>query len=158
VSGSTDVATREAWVRRVLGVDVTGGSAAASRIEPVLPIWRDAKDWVDGQIERLRGAMRDTGVPAIARVADAGLNGITGRLQVGMIKELMEFDGAARAGDAQKTVGSAARLRGTIGEWRGFLGKDRVVGLLDANPWGVDVGLRQKLGEALDDIERALPA
>ena len=158
MSGPGDVDARDSWVRRVLGIDPAQGGTAASRTDPVLPIWRDARDWVNDQIERLRGAMRDSGVSAIMQVADAGLNGITGRLQVGVVKELMEFDGAASSGDTQKIATAATRLRGTIGEWRGFLSKDRVVQLLDANPWGVNIGLRESLGEALDEIERSLPA
>jgi hypothetical protein len=153
MAGETDHSAQYAWIARVLGV-ASGPTSVSRDGGPLLPIWIEAKDTVGEQITKLQTVMRGTDFPLLRRIADAGLNGITGRLQVGLMVELTEFDRAATDARPQ----SATRLRGAINRLRGFLDQDRAVPLLDSNPLGVTVAIRRELGGALDRIERALPS
>lgn len=121
---------------------------------PTLEIWRDARDRANDQIGKLQGAMRGTRHPVFVRVADQGLNGVTGRLQVGLQVALMEVDAATGPARAQ----ARAKALSALEEFRSFLASDPVVPLLEANPMKVVVDLRGNLGQACTAIEQALSA
>ncbi|MDE2007213.1 MAG: hypothetical protein KGI51_11645, partial [Rhodospirillales bacterium] len=142
---------KRAWVARVLGVrmPVPGGPRAEG---PMLPMWLDAKDRVDGAIGKLQSALRGFKDPDLDRIAEMGLNGVTGRASVGLMVALREAD-APGAGEGQRR-----KLATAVAAYRAFLSDSPVVGLIDANPFGVGVGLRTTLGGALDAIERRLAA
>jgi hypothetical protein len=157
---------RSEWVQRVLGVtvpddgararsssDKPGPRAAAPAARP-LAMWLAAKDAAGAQIAALQAAMRAQPHPMFPRLADRGLNGITGRLQVGLQVALTDFEHTGVAGrDAARAKASKA-----VVDLRNFLATDAVVPLLDGNPLGVTVDLKGGLGAALDAIDRALTA
>ena len=157
---------RSEWVQRVLGVtvpeagappgnplDKSAPPAAASAVRP-LEVWLAAKEVAGAQIVALQAAMRAQPHPMFPRLADRGLNGITGRLQVGLQVALMDLERTGSAGrDAARAKASKAAA-----DLRTFLATDAVVPLLDRNPLGVAVDLRGGLGAALDAIDRALTA
>lgn len=131
------------WVRRVLGVQV--GPPGDHRTS-LLAVWREAKEQVDSGIGALQGRMRQHPLPALGRIADRGLNGITDTRSVGMIAALMEADrNPAASGNARKAVAA----------FRSFIATDTAAAI-DENPFGVEVALRRTLGAALDTIERQL--
>lgn len=145
---------KSAWVARVLGVTVgdakaTGGARAEG---PILPVWLDAKDRVDGAIGKLQSALRDFRDPDLDRIAEMGLNGVTGRASVGLMVALREAD-APGAGDGQRR-----KLAAAVAAYRAFLTESPVIKLIDANPFGVSVAVEATLGGALDAIDRRLAA
>jgi hypothetical protein len=129
-----------------------GGAAAKPAGRKSLPTWIDAKEEAGAQIGKLQEAMRGLGHPLFARLADQGLNGITGRLQVGLQVALTELDGAS--GEAR--VKAQQKARGAVADLRSFLSTDPVLPLLEDNPLGVPVTLRAGLSHALDTIDAVI--
>ena len=114
--------------------------------------WNDARDIVNGQISKLQAKLRQANDPDFAYIAEYGLNGITKRLQVGLQAALMEFDNAS--GDNREKA--RARARAAIKEFDSFLASDKVVAVLEENPFGSPVTLQSTLGRALNRIEKTL--
>jgi hypothetical protein len=154
--GTTVSEAQGEWVRRVLGVSIP--EAAPPVTSPAGPsplqMWLDAKEAAGSQVGALQVAMRALDHPLFERLADQGLNGVTGRLQVGLQAALMDVERAT----GQARVAARQKARSAVAEFRGFLTSDPVVPLLDANPLGVPVSLRAGLGRALDTIDRTLAA
>jgi hypothetical protein len=119
-----------------------------------LEIWQQAKEAVGSQILNLQAALRQTKEPKFLRIADLGMNGITKRLQVGLHVALMEFDQASGAARA-KARGKAEAL---VADFQKFLQSNPEVQLVDENPFGVAVTIRESLGKALDGIAKSLAA
>ena len=130
-----------------------GGGGAAPEVMP-LEIWRDAKDLAGVEIGKLQEALRAKKLPLFHKIADQGLNGITGRLQVGLQVALMDLNG--KSGDALTAAKDKARK--AVTDFRGFLGSDPTLPLLESNPLGVTITLRSSLPRALDAIENSLAA
>jgi len=145
-----DDSAKRAWVARVLGVRVPQPGRGGG--EPLLPMWLDAKEQVDSAIGRLQGALRGFRDPDLTRIAEFGLNGVTGRASVGLMVALREADAPGADARARKKLADA------VASYRSFLGGSPVVALIDANPFGVSVSLRTTLGGALDAIDRRLAA
>ena len=146
---------RSAWVQRALGIALPGistGRAPTQPGPPPLQVWLAAKEAAAAQIAALQAAMRDLGRPVFERIADQGLNGVTGWLQVGLQAALMDAERAS----GQAAAAARQKARTAVSEFRSFLAADPVVPLLEENPLGVKVSLRASLGRALDDIERSL--
>ena len=133
------------------GLDSGGGAAPEAR---PLEIWRDAKDLAGVEIGKLQEALRAKKLPLFHKIADQGLNGITGRLQVGLQVALMDLNG--KSGDALTAAKDKARK--AVTDFRGFLGSDPTLPLLESNPLGVTITLRSSLPRALDAIENSLAA
>ena len=144
---------RRQWLLRVLGLDLPLGASvgAAADAEP-LAVWRDAKEAVDGKLEQLARELRGFGDPDLERIADFGLFGLTEGESVALNKALFDYQRAAPAA----RVGAAGNVRKAVGAYRAALDAEPMVGLLDRNPFGVDIGVRRTLGGALDAIERGL--
>ncbi len=123
------------------GLDAVAGTAPVGK---PLDIWRDAKDQANVEIGQLQSALRGTRVPLFEKIADQGLNAITGRLQVGLQAALMD--------------GSKDKARAAVADFRSFLATNALLPLLEQNPFGVKVTLRTELPRALDAIEKALAA
>ena len=133
---------QSAWVSRVLGVTAAGPAASSPSL---LAVWRDAKERVDGNIATLQDRMRKlSGVPQLAKLADGGLSGLTGKRSVGMMVALMEAEG-----------GRPEKLHKATAAFRTFLASG-VAATIDDNPFRIAVGLVGTLGGALDEIERRI--
>ncbi len=148
---ATDADARDAWVLQVLGLDVQAPRQTAVK---TMPIWQGARDAAGEQIGKLQGALRDSGLPLFQRIADAGLNGFTQKRLVGMQVALMEFD--LSQGEARRKAAGNARVAAQA--MREFLQSSPIPRLLDENPFGVPVSLRDGLTAALDQVERTLAA
>ncbi len=119
----------------------------------LLETWRDAKEAADVGLSRLQSALKATNEPALLRIADAGLHGISGRLQVGLRVALEDF-----ARQTDPAGGATQKLRQGVADFRRFLDTDPAVQLCDDNPFDIEVGLRPTLGAALRNIDQALDA
>jgi hypothetical protein len=119
---------------------------------PLTPLWVDAKDDVDARLGRLQGSLRGFGDPDLDRIAEFGLNGITGTRSVGLLAALREADAPGADGRARRKLADA------VGAYRSFLDSSDIVRLIDANPFGVEVGVQATLGGALAAIARRVAA
>jgi hypothetical protein len=145
------------WILRVLGVathgdgepPVTGSPGPAADL---LKRFMDAKEEVDAGLDKLASALRATDDPDKLRIADFGLFGIGGGNAVRLIAALTEARGAAP--DAQPRL--LDRARKAAAAYHAALLADKTTALIDANPWGITVGLRGTLLQALAEIESAV--
>src|SRR5262249_20678054 len=114
---------------------------AATAPSTLLPKWMEAREAAGRQLVALQGILRRSGDPDLLRIAEFGLNGVTKKLQVGLQAALMEFDQLPPGGREK----AAASARAQIAAYRKFLQGDRIVALLDENPFGVALSLRATL-------------
>ncbi len=114
--------------------------------------WQTASDLVDKQMNDLAAAMRKTGHPVLTRIADLGLNGVTGDNKV----PLMAAIGDIGQGDAGKLAKGRAKALETVRAFQKHLSDDPRVAVCEANPLGVAVSMRATLGDALKQMEAAL--
>jgi hypothetical protein len=145
-----DDAAKRGWLARVLGTN--GATSGTAREGPLLPLWLDAKEAVDAQLARLQQTLHGFGDPGLDRIAEFGLNGITGKSSVGLMVALREADAPGADHGARR------RLADAIQNYRGFLADDTLVALIDTNPFGVLPGLKATLGGALDTLARSIAA
>lgn len=139
-----------AWVARVLGVKA-GPARTPGPWTKLLPIWRDAKETIDGDITKLQAALKATNDDDLQQIAEYGLYGATTGEAVQLMAALRDAD--AKDG-APETLG---KLAGAVEDYREFLDGAPIVALLEKNSWQ-NVPMRRVLGKALDELERALAA
>jgi hypothetical protein len=148
------------WVLRVLGVQV--GAAATARksfdeaafrrdFRGALQAWRDASAEVDEQINELRTVLLATDDKDLHRIAEVGLNGITGTRKVGLQTALREI--AAASGPA--LIPLATKAVRAAEEFRGFVQSDARVKACDAYP-KITTPIGPTLGRALGALAQAL--
>lgn len=125
---------------------------ADTGFEKLLPMWTSAKDEIDPQLDALTTAMRGSGLPLFERIADAGLHAITKGQFVALQSALMSYDQTAN--DAKQDA--AKPVRQAIQAMRDFLTGEAAIGLLEKNPFGIDLPLKARLGAALDRIDTGL--
>lgn len=151
-----------AWVLRVLGFALpsvgtnpaappTSRSGDRMSANELLVMFRDAKGEVDAGLNKLQGELRDTGDEDLVRIADFGTFGMTNGQGVGLLKALFDLRGATPA--SQEALSKAARNAATA--YKAAVFSHAMVDLVDANPFGVDVGIKARLGPTLDTIARA---
>jgi len=128
---------------------VPDGDGPGRRPE-VFAIWRDAKERVDAQVSKLQGALRQSKDPFCQRIADMGLNGVTGNLQVGLRVALTEYD---KSGG--KDAKLAAKAGAIIAQYQQFLQNDKAIALCDENPFGIKCDIRGTLLEALGELQKS---
>jgi len=129
-------------------------AAAAAAAENPVQAWLDAKDAANAQIGKLQDALREMNHPVFQRLAEHGLSGIAGRLQVGLQVALMEVQ---RANDETREK-AQEKARSVIADFRSFLATDAVLPILEENPLGVPITLRTDLKQTLDAIDNVLAA
>ncbi len=147
-----DSPERNAWVLRVLGVDVT--SVSGPRVVDagaLLAEFLDAKEEVDAGLNRLAIALRATDDPDNQRISEFGLFGIGSGAAVRLLAALT--DARSAAPEAQTNLIAVARK--AAADYRAAVLSDGSTALIDANPYGVAVGLRTTLVQALAAIEHA---
>jgi hypothetical protein len=126
------------------------GPDTPSTAGPLLPIWLDAKEIVDRRIGALALQLRRYGDRDLDRIAEAGLAGLSDKGgAVGLMVALREADAAT--GGAART-----KLSAEIVKFRQYLKSDKIVQLLDANPFDVPIGMGETLGKALSTIESSM--
>jgi hypothetical protein len=114
--------------------------------------WRDALDSVDAQIAKLQVALRAQNDPELAKIADHGLNGVTGNFKVPLMAAVMDID-AARGEALRKAAQKGVRAARAFAK---YLTTEETVRVTDENEFDVPVTIRSSLGKALRDIDAAL--
>ena len=141
-----DEAAQRAWIKRVLAVEFAV-RAAAKRVPPLMPIWRDAKEEVDAGIGKLQDALRAEDDEDLQVIVDFGLFSIGKQENVRLMAALLDADKAG-------TMGALAKVADAVEDYQAFLEASPVVNLLERNPFGVAVPMRRTLGGALTEIAR----
>ena len=137
------------WVMRVLSVEVGLGAAAPALSAPVLPIWTDAKEDLDADIEKLQQALKASGDEDLRDIAEFGLHGVTRNQSVRLVAALRDAD-SAKSGEAIAKAYDAAK------SFLDFLAASPGVDVIEQNPLGIPVPMRAKLGAALNQIMHTL--
>lgn len=144
------------WVQRVLGVVVPAAEpfdevAFKRSFRDAIAAWRDASESVDAQLNDIRAALLDTDDKDLHRIAEFGLNGITGKRKVGLQAALLEVGGAS--GPALPAL---ARKAAQVAEdYRGFVQTDPRVKACDLYP-DIRSPIGSTLGGALQTLARSL--
>jgi hypothetical protein len=114
--------------------------------------FRDAVETVDGQMDGLAAACRQTDDPWLQRIADLGLPAVTGNFKTPLMTACLEVSGAS--GD--KVAAAAAKARTAVANFAQHLATNPQVAGCDGNPFGVPVSIRATLGPALKSLNDAL--
>jgi hypothetical protein len=141
-------------LKRAIGqaaASAPAGPASTMSADDLLALFRNAKDEVDTGLNQLQAALRATGEEDMVRIADYGLYGMTDGAGVGLMKALFDLRGATN--ETRASLYQAAR--GAADAYRTAVFADAAVDLVDNNPFGVEVGIKAKLGRALDIIASA---
>lgn len=150
---SQTAAARDAWVARVLGVEVQPAPRVETKaFADAARAWREASEAVDGQITELQALLRRSGDPELAAIAEYGLNAITGGFKVKLLAALRDV---AAAG-TQATPQQIARARQAAASFRAHLDREPRVQACDDNPFGIRMSIRGTLGPALGRLDAAL--
>lgn len=136
------------WVSRVLGVSAAAPLTPSPTPGELLVQFRDAKEAVDAGIARLQAALRDTGDEDLVRVAEYGLYGMGGGQGGRLVTTLMDL----RAAPQNKHEATAKAARQAAAAYKAAVLGHPLAELLDANPFGVDVGLQARLAPVLETI------
>jgi hypothetical protein len=144
-------AAQDAWVGRVLGVDLGGAAGGgAPELGAALAAWEGALEIVNGQITALQGVLRNSPDDELHDIAEFGLNAMTANHRVKIQVALMDIR-SGRGGERAKAA--AAKL---VGSFLGHIGTDKRIAACDSNPFGVATSLRGTLGPPLEGLRKAL--
>ncbi len=131
-----------------LGHAMAASMHQAAPSADLLALFRDAREEVDAGLNKLQEAMRGTQDADMIRIADLGMYGMTDGEGVGLLKALMDLRGAA----PEQRAASSRAARAAAAAYKAAVFKHVLVDLVDANPFGIAVGIKAKLGPALDTI------
>lgn len=136
------------WVERVLGIDLSSGTGSRDwrPSKPLLPIFVQAKESVDEGIGKLQDKLREAEDEDLDQIVEFGLYGATTGQTVELMAALRD---AERGGEKARK-----RLVDAVHDYQDFLDGASIVDLIETNPFGVSVPLRQTLGAALDQLEQ----
>lgn len=160
-----DDAAKRAWLLKVLGIDLAAREDEGTEAEwteeaedtdappaDPLAIWTEAKEQVDAGLNALIRVMQAEESPTLQRIAGFGLFGLTQGQTVALNKALREYQ--ASAGPAR--AAAAKQVQAAAQSYRALLTGRPVFAKLDDNPFGIEVGLVDRLGGALARIESAV--
>lgn len=133
---------RKAWLSRVLGFTL-----APRPTKSRLATWNDARRVVDDQITKLQQHLRSYDDEDLRFVAEFGLLGVFDGVNVKLMAALFD-DGAPRS--RERTIAAVAA-------YEAALNPNKLVDLLEANPFSIDVSIRATLGGALTAIRESWP-
>lgn len=120
----------------------------------LLPLWRDAKDEVDRQLEQFRSALIKTGDPYLTKIATGGVEAFVagpGREYVSLQTSLMDLKNAA--GDQQKKL--ATKLVSAVQAYQQYLATNAFIEVCDSNRLCGPMTIRDTLTKALGEIEKS---
>jgi hypothetical protein len=144
------------WVERVLGYRFAGPARGArpsvAAIQKALALFDAAQREVDSQIGRLQQKLAGSEDAELRRIAEFGLNAVTGNTRVRLQGTLMELRARLPEVDP-KLASNAGRL---AEQMVGHLTQDVKVRACDRNPFDVRVSIVATLGGAARQLQQAL--
>jgi len=149
--------SRNAWVKRVLGVNAgqtfslppPGDTAAFMAARNA---WREASETVDGQIAALARALRASGDEELEEIGEFGMNALTAGYKVPLMAALMELG----SGSPEVIAKTGPKALAVVRAFRKHIDSDPRIAVCDDNPLGLPVSIRATLGPALAQLEMAL--
>ena len=128
-------------------------AAPTGKAGPVLPLWNEAKEAVDVQLNELYAKLKQTGLPVLAKVAGE-IETVLINYRTGLVTVLMDYD---RAAGSEKAAARDGALK-VIADYKTRLSGDKHITAADTNPFKVTVTARTTLGDALTRLESHLQA
>jgi hypothetical protein len=123
----------------------------SAAMPPALPVWREAKDVVDAQLDLLYGKLKRVGLPVFEQAANQ-IEGVLAGYRTSLVAALTEYDGAA--GDAKEAA--RAKALKVVLSYQENIPKDKHIRAADNNPFGVEVTICDTLGAALAGLNQQL--
>ena len=114
--------------------------------------WQTAIETVDGQIAALQSALRNDDNPQLHKIAETGLNAVTGNHKVPLMAALMDVDRAA----APARAAACAKAQQLALDFGLHISTDPRIAACDKNPFAVPVSVGATLGPALARLDTAL--
>jgi hypothetical protein len=152
----SDALAKDEWVSRVLGLQVGGGADEDEDVGPQLGDsfkgLNDGYELVGKQIAELQTTLRNSSDPDLQRIAEFGLNALTGGLRVKLqvaVTPLLSHTSTDPGGDAKKVTKIA-------GEFMKLLTVDGKIRAFDRNPFGVNVAIAATLKPRLLQLTKAV--
>jgi hypothetical protein len=154
VSQPTDA--HHTWIARVLGIDIVPRVPATpnafKQMLDAVQTLADAQAEADKQLSELQTALRKTDDAALQRIAEFGLNGITGKVRVSLQAAIFALTNTGSASD----LASLRKAAEAAGQYADLLRSDRRVRACDGNPFGVHCALARTLIPPLQRLRKAL--
>ncbi len=125
---------------------------SANRID-AQETWNAAKEAVDDRINELARELRSFKDPQLDRIAETGLFGVMRGGETVTMATALQIYGKATPPQRERAV---TALRMAIAKYRGALGGNPRIKLLDENPLGIKVDLAATMGRALEKIEAGI--
>lgn len=148
--GAGDAAGALAAIR-ALGATLAAAETAPAGPAP-LDIWNAAKAAVDLGIGQLQSALRGYRHPMTDRIAEFGLNGLSGSgVQTAVMAAL--FEHRAATGPAREAA--TRKLAAAAAAYGQFLSGNTLIPHCEKNPFGVTLDIRATMTAALEQITRA---
>lgn len=119
--------------------------------EPALPVWQQAKETVDAQLNVLYDKLKSFGVPVLEQAASQ-IEEVLGNYRTKMVVALTNYDNAA--GPARDKA--RAQALEVVASYQEGLANDKHVIAADSNPFGVNVTIRETLGAAFSTLNQQL--
>jgi hypothetical protein len=144
------------WIERVLGYRFADTPPAARpsvpSIQRALGLFDAAQHEVDSQITRLQQKLAGSKDPELRRIAEFGMNALTGNTRVKLQAALMELRGRLPQIDPSMTA-NVSRL---AEQMVAYLTKDPKIRACDRNPFDVRVSIAATLGGAAQQLHETL--
>lgn len=160
-AAKADAAASESAAAKSAAAASVAAAAAAARSaawKAAREHWQEANDSVNDQLNRLRAAIL-AAIPnepeyadALHEIADKGLNAMTGNQRVKLAASIQSVDD----GSSERMQAHGAKTLELITAFSSFLETSDQIDGCDANPWDVDVSIRDTLAPALQELASAL--
>ena len=114
--------------------------------------WEIASRTVDGQLEELKKALKQTGDKDLISIADNNIDRLNGNFADSLdacVNKIERLEGAALSR-------ASSKARVIIGGFRKHIGKDAAIKACEKNPVKIAVSIQATLGAALDKLDKAL--
>lgn len=131
--------------------DAIESVAAAGPKPAISPIWNQAKETVDGQLNQLYATLKKGALPILDQAAEMIETTLAG-YRTGLTTALMSYD-AAPAADKEPARIQALKI---IADYKMRMPADKHVIGAESNPFGVPVTIRATIGAALSQLEERL--
>jgi hypothetical protein len=125
--------------------------SAAGPKPPVTPIWNEAKETMDGQLNQLYATLKKGALPILDRAAEMIETTVAG-YRASLTTALTSYDGAP-ATDKEPARIQALKV---IADYKTRMPADKHVIGAESNPFGVPVTIRATIGAALSQLEERL--
>jgi ribosomal protein S20 len=142
------------WIERVLGVSVSRPGMTGPGDAEIRTIWRNAKASVNAGLAQLAQKLQATGDVLLEQIAREGIPAVGKERNAALESALLAYEQAP----LEQQEGAANAVRAAAQAYRSVLAQQATFRLIDENPFGIRIAMREDLDMALLQIERLLAA